>query len=193
VEAREIDSALVLAATLTRYDLGDVAGALELSRRSNQAELTEKLSRFQALEAAGGVAMAAQRWAEASESFEAALALDGQLSRGSSFKGAELKARLAELWNQAGVRHLAAGDMESARRAFQQALKFSPNDLHVQGQLSKLRGISAARTTTAKVKAAIDEAWDEEDEESPEPEEGEDEHLPPKAGRLESIDDAFDE
>lgn len=85
------------ATILAHYEDGELAAAIELAQKRHSVELVSKLTRFQVLYEAGQRAMASRDTAGAIKNFEAALALDEQLSGGWGKFNTELRRRLSSL------------------------------------------------------------------------------------------------
>jgi hypothetical protein len=144
---------------LSRYEEGDLPGALSLAKDQGDRDLTNKLQRFSsAYEAAKG-ALAAKDGTGAVRNFTAALKADEQLSKGSPGKlGIEVRKELSSLYTLVGLKHLENDDSDDAAKAFKLAVQFDPENSKARQQLAKLGGEAPAPAAAAP-KKKIDDAW----------------------------------
>lgn len=144
---------------LSKFEVGDVAGAIALAKSGGDQELAAKLERFKSSYEAATRALRANDGAMAIKNFEAALTLDEQLSGGWSKFSSEIRRELSNLWTLVGQSHAEKNNEPSARKAFELALKHDPSNARAKSQLSKL----APKATEKKAAArnAIDDAFDD--------------------------------
>ncbi|RYD64816.1 MAG: hypothetical protein EOP83_08835 [Verrucomicrobiaceae bacterium] len=125
---------------LSRYESGDVAGALAQARRANLPQLVQQLTRFQAAESAARAALAQQDPPRALDALLAAVRLDQELSQGWSRQGIELRRQLAGLYVRSGLDAVRASRWAEARGAFNEALKHDASNAQARAQLAALDG-----------------------------------------------------
>lgn len=143
------------AEALTRYESGDLNGALALAGRS---ALGLKIARFKSAYEAGKAAFARRDGSVALRQFAAAVKLDEEISSGWSKYGLELNAQLSQLYTLVGLQHTKSGNAAAARKAFSVALKHNPKNTRAQTALDALA--PAAPPKTISREAAIDAAFD---------------------------------
>jgi hypothetical protein len=143
---------------LAAYEKGNAEGSLEAAKRAGDKDLVAKLSSFiQAYDAAND-AMLANSGTAAILNFQRALTFDEQLSSGWGRYGGEIRKKLASLYVLVGLQHASNGDDESAKRAYQAAIKHDPANERARNQLEKL-GVAPTKT--------VDESFDEAPTEPP--------------------------
>ncbi|CAM3374696.1 FHA domain-containing protein [Corallococcus soli] len=125
---------------LSRYESGDVAGALAQARRANLPQLVQQLTRFQTAESAARAALAQQDPPRALDALLAAVRLDQELSQGWSRQGIELRRQLAGLYVRSGLDAVRASRWAEARGAFNEALKHDASNAQARAQLAALDG-----------------------------------------------------
>lgn len=176
------------AQVLAAYEKGNAEASLEAAKRSGDKELTQKLSNFiQAFDAAND-AMATNNGTSAILNFQKALALDEQLSSGWGKYGAQIRKNLANLYVLVGLQHSSNGDEDSAKRAFQAALKHDPSNERARAQLEKM-GAAPARTSADD--AFDDGSVEQAPDPTPTPAPARKAPAKKKAAGGGSIDDAF--
>jgi pSer/pThr/pTyr-binding forkhead associated (FHA) protein len=171
---------------LAPYEKGNAEGSLDAAKRAGDKDLVSKLTNFiQAYDAAND-AMMANNGTAAILNFQKALTLDEGLSSGWGRYGGEIRKKLASLYVLVGLQHSSNGDDESAKRAYQAALKHDPSNERAKNQLEKL-GVSAPKPTA-------DDAFDDSSNQAEKPRKA---INPNSAGKKQpaakpaSIDDAF--
>lgn len=137
------DTSAKEAEALRRYEAGDVAAARELAQAEKLTALHGKLLRFETAEAQAKQALAKRDFPEAIAQLTIALSVDDALAHGWSKHGPPLRKQLSRLHVQAGAEHAAAGRVDEARAAFEQALKHDTGNREAREQLSRLTGASA--------------------------------------------------
>ncbi|WP_375760493.1 FHA domain-containing protein [Corallococcus exercitus] len=123
---------------LSRYESGDVSGALAQARRANLATLVQQLHRFQAAEAAARAALSQQDRPRALDALGVAVRLDQELSQGWSRQGAGLRRQLAGLYVRTGQDAVRAQRFADAREAFTAALQHDADNAEAREQLAAL-------------------------------------------------------
>ncbi|WP_338078850.1 FHA domain-containing protein, partial [Corallococcus exercitus] len=123
---------------LSRYESGDVAGALAQARRANLATLVQQLNRFQVAEAAARTALSQQDRPRALDALGVAVRLDQELSHGWSRQGAGLRRQLAGLYVRTGQDAAKAQRFADARAAFTAALQYDADNAEARAQLAAL-------------------------------------------------------
>lgn len=127
------------AEVLSRYEAGDVSGALGLARKARLDALVSRITAFQAAETAGQRALKERDTAGALKHLTTAFGLDQQLSQGWSSQGRELRKQLGNLHTVAGLEHQRAQELAAARESFETALRFDPSNAQAKGHLARLR------------------------------------------------------
>lgn len=150
------------AEALTRYEAGDLTGAIALAGTS---ELGSRLKRFKATYDAANAAYGRRDGSTALRKFAAAAKLDEEISSGWSKYGLELNARLSQLYTLVGLQHLKGQNESAAEKAFKVALKHDPKNTRAVAELEKLAQAKPAAAQPSTVKAArraaaIDAAFD---------------------------------
>ncbi|WP_201756143.1 FHA domain-containing protein [Corallococcus silvisoli] len=123
---------------LSRYESGDVSGALAQARRANLAPLVQQLTRFQTAEATARTALAKQDRPRALDALGVAVRLDQELSQGWSRQGAGLRRQLAGLYVNTGQEAARARRFNDAREAFNAALQYDSTNTEARAQLTLL-------------------------------------------------------
>lgn len=175
---------------LASYEKGNAESSLEAAKKANDKDLVSKLSNFiQAYDAAND-AMMANNGTAAIVNFQKALSIDDQLSNGWGKYGSEIRRKLANLYVLVGIQHNANGDEDSARKAFQAALKHDPSNDRAKQQLEKIGGGGAP---AAAAKSNPDDAFEDPPAATPAPSSTRRAITPKKAPAKSSssIDDAF--
>jgi pSer/pThr/pTyr-binding forkhead associated (FHA) protein len=171
---------------LAAYEKGNAEGSLDAAKRAGDKDLVGKLTNFiQAYDAAND-AMMANNGTAAILNFQKALTLDEGLSSGWGRYGGEIRKKLASLYVLVGLQHSSNGDDESAKRAYQAALKHDPTNERAKNQLEKL-GVSSP-------KSSADDAFDDSSNQAAKPRKPINPGAPAKkqpAAKPASIDDAF--
>ncbi|RKH59300.1 FHA domain-containing protein [Corallococcus aberystwythensis] len=126
------------AGILSRYESGDVAGALAQAKRANLAPLVQQLTRFQAAESAARTALAQQDRPRALDALGAAVRADQELSQGWSRQGLSLRRQLAGLYVRTGQEAARAQRFAEARTAFTAALQYDAENAEARTQLAAL-------------------------------------------------------
>lgn len=129
---------------LSRYESGDVSGALAQARRANLAPLVQQLTRFQTAEATARTALAKQDRPRALDALGVAVRLDQELSQGWSRQGAGLRRQLAGLYVRTGQEAARARRFADAREAFNAALQYDATNAEARAQLSTLEAQAPA-------------------------------------------------
>ncbi|NVJ06648.1 FHA domain-containing protein [Myxococcus sp. AM001] len=128
---------------LRRYEAGDVAAARDLAQAEKLTALHEQLLRFEAAESLAKKALAKRDLPEAIAQLTLALSVDDALAHGWSKHGPPLRKQVSRLQVQVGAEHAAAGRVNEARAAFEQALKYDTGNREAREQLGRLTGASA--------------------------------------------------
>ncbi|RKH05916.1 FHA domain-containing protein [Corallococcus carmarthensis] len=123
---------------LSRYESGDVAGALAQAKRANLAPLVQQLTRFQVAESSARAALAQQDRPRALDALSAAVRLDHELSQDWSRHGAVLRRQLAGLYVRTGQDAVRAQCFAEARAAFTAALDYDTGNADAREQLAAL-------------------------------------------------------
>jgi pSer/pThr/pTyr-binding forkhead associated (FHA) protein len=123
---------------LSRYESGDVSGALAQARRANLPDLVQQLTRFQTAEANARAALASQDHPRALDALGAAVRLDLELSQGWSKQGANLRRQLSGLYVRTGRDAVRAQRYAEARAAFTSALQHDASNAEAREQLAAL-------------------------------------------------------
>ncbi|GMT96284.1 hypothetical protein KH5H1_04030 [Corallococcus caeni] len=123
---------------LSRYESGDVAGALAQAKRANLAPLVQQITRFQVAEAAARAALSQQDRPRALDALGVAVRLDQELSHGWSRQGAGLRRQLAGLYVRTGQDAAKAQRFADARAAFTAALQYDADNADARAQLAAL-------------------------------------------------------
>lgn len=155
---------------LAAYERGNAEGSLEAAKKAGNKELADKLSRFIAHYDAAKDAVLANNGSAAITNFSKAKDLDDQLSNGWSKYGGEIRKQLGHIYVLAGMQYASTGNAANAKKAFEAAIKYDPNNQRAKDQLAKLSGGGG----------------DDEEEDAPAPK-----PAPKKAPPKNAIDDAF--
>ncbi|MFP2958292.1 FHA domain-containing protein [Myxococcus sp. 1LA] len=131
------------AEVLRRYEAGDVTAARDMAQAEKLTALHGQLIRFETAEAAARQALAKKDLPEAIAQLSLALSVDDALAQGWSKHGPPLRKQLSRLHVQVGAEHAAAGRVDAARAAFEQALKHDTSNREAREQLGRLTGASA--------------------------------------------------
>ncbi|NOJ92914.1 FHA domain-containing protein [Corallococcus sp. CA049B] len=123
---------------LSRYESGDVTGALAQAKRANLTPLVQQLTRFQTAEAAARTALAQQDRPRALDELSAAVRADHELSQGWSRQGVSLRRQLAGLYVRTGQDAVRAQRIADARAAFTTALQYDADNAEARTQLAAL-------------------------------------------------------
>ncbi|RKH66063.1 FHA domain-containing protein [Corallococcus llansteffanensis] len=123
---------------LSRYESGDVSGALAQARRANLTPLVQQLTGFQTAEAAARTALAKKDRPRALDALISAVRLDQALSQGWSGHGQRLRRQLAGLYVRTGMEAARARRWADAREAFNDALKHDADNAEAREQLAAL-------------------------------------------------------
>ncbi|MBN8231608.1 FHA domain-containing protein [Corallococcus macrosporus] len=123
---------------LSRYESGDVSGALAQARRANLTTLAQQLHRFQAAEASAKTALSQQDRPRALDALGAAVRLDQELAHGWSRQGVSLRRQLAGLYVRTGQDAVRAQRFADAREAFAAALQHDADNAEAREQLAAL-------------------------------------------------------
>ncbi|MCY1045399.1 FHA domain-containing protein [Corallococcus sp. bb12-1] len=134
-------------AIITRYESGDVSGALTLARRANLAPLVQHITRFQAARDTAQSALDRNEGPRAIDALSAAVRLDQEIAHGWSTHGAALRRQLAGLYLNSGKDAVRASRWSDARAAFTSALKHDDSNAEARAQLAALeaRGTPSAQ------------------------------------------------
>ncbi|RKG72443.1 FHA domain-containing protein, partial [Corallococcus terminator] len=125
-------------AIITRYESGDVSGALTLARRANLAPLVQHITRFQAARDTAQSALDRNEGPRAIDTLSAAVRLDQEIAQGWSTHGAALRRQLAGLYVNSGKDAVRASRWSDARAAFTWALKHDASNAEARAQLAAL-------------------------------------------------------
>ncbi|WP_284665930.1 FHA domain-containing protein [Myxococcus sp. SDU36] len=128
---------------LRRYEAGDVAAARDLAQAEKLTALHGQLLRFETAESQAKKALAKRDFPEAIAQLTVALSVDDALAHGWSKHGPPLRKQVSRLHVQVGAEHAAAGRVNEARAAFEQALKYDTGNREAREQLGRLTGASA--------------------------------------------------
>lgn len=131
------------AEVLRRYEAGDLAAARDLAQAEKLTALHGQLIRFETAEAQAKKALAQRDFPEAITQLTLAISVDDALAHGWSKHGPPLRKQLSRLHVQVGTEHAAAGRVNEARAAFEQALKHDTGNREAREQLGRLTGASA--------------------------------------------------
>ncbi|WP_228564955.1 FHA domain-containing protein [Myxococcus sp. AB036A] len=131
------------AEVLRRYEAGDLAAARDLAQAEKLTALHGQLIRFETAEAQAKKALAQRDFPEAIAQLTLAISVDDALAHGWSKHGPPLRKQLSRLHVQVGTEHAAAGRVNEARAAFEQALKHDTGNREAREQLGRLTGASA--------------------------------------------------
>lgn len=131
------------AEVLRRYEAGDVAAARDMAQAEKLTALHGQLMRFETAEAQAKKALAKRDFPEAIAQLTLAISVDDALAHGWSKHGPPLRKQLSRLHVQVGTEHAAAGRVDEARAAFEQALKHDTGNREAREQLGRLTRASA--------------------------------------------------
>ncbi|WP_407741453.1 FHA domain-containing protein [Hyalangium sp.] len=124
----------------SRYEKGDVDGALSLAREGRVEPTATKIAQFQSEQSAGEQALKAQDTAGAIQHFAIAVMVDQELSQGWSVQGRNLRKQLGKLYTQTGQQQAKTGTRDAARESFEMALKYDPSNAVAKSELQQLGG-----------------------------------------------------
>lgn len=124
----------------SRYEKGDVEGALSLAREGRVEPMATKIAQFQSEQSAGEQALKAQDTASALQHLAIAVMVDQELSQGWSVQGRTLRKQLGRLYTQTGQQQAKAGAKDAARESFEMAVKYDPSNATAKSELQQLGG-----------------------------------------------------
>lgn len=186
------------AAILKDYLAGDASSALAAAKDAGDAELSAKLAAFNTAYAAAKSAVEGNNGNAAIRSYEKALAVDKDLSKGSGAYAKEIKGELSNLYEAVGNTFLRASQDANAKKAFAAAVAYNPANAEAKQALAQLGGEVAEAAPAAKAdtkpagKKSADAAFDDDDEKPAKKVVAK--AAPPAkkpASRAKAIDDAF--
>ncbi len=128
---------------LAPYERGNAEASLELAKKAQDKDLTDRLSRFIVAYDTANDAMVSGNGTVAITNFQKALQLDETLSSGWGKYGGEIRRQLANLYVLVGLQFMSNGDDEKARKAFEAALKQDPSNARAKQNMEKLTGSAA--------------------------------------------------
>ena len=137
---------------ITLYEKGSAETARDEAERAGERDLVAKLAAFVKSAKDAAAAVAADDRTLAIQHYEAALAVDGQVSPGGkSAYAAAINKKLAAQWVAVAAIERRSGNIDGARTALNIALKYDPNESEAAAQLASLNDAAPSRAPRTPV------------------------------------------
>ncbi|MGQ0505341.1 MAG: FHA domain-containing protein, partial [Myxococcaceae bacterium] len=147
-------------AILSKYDAGDVAGALAMAKQAGDTDLATRISSFQARYDRAQDAMAQQDGGAAITHLKSALEMDKKISSGFSKFGTEIRRELSNLSVLAAQQFQKTGDEENAAKWYRSALSYNPDNATARAAVAKSTEDEEAAPAPA-AKKSLDESFND--------------------------------
>ena len=141
-------------AARARYESGDFEGAISLARKAGADELATRIAGFKKALAEAKAALSFKDGAAAIRHFSSALAIDREISEGTSKQGREVRVQLSKLYLAAGAKALEQGDATKAAAYLDRAVKYDGENQKARELLGRARA-----GTPASAQNAADQAF----------------------------------
>ncbi|HEY3451798.1 MAG TPA: FHA domain-containing protein [Myxococcales bacterium] len=152
------------AEAMALYEAGDLDGAIGAAKSVGNAGLANKIAKFKTEISAAKGCLTSKDGAGAIKHYSTALAIDDELSKGWGKLGGQIRGELAKLFERAGSQALEKGDNAKAIQLLQRSLKYDPENVKAQEELTKAKsggGAQGKAPPADDARSAADQAFDQ--------------------------------